>query len=238
MRMHGCLPAWAACIHGCPASMGGVHACRMHPRSQRRQQRAPPRTKQLLPCLVHTARDFKLAPFPAAPQDAAKLSLSYVTLSVAVAATNATRFLTLSETHYLPVAAPGGGRELKTGAAVTAGDAVWVHDESSGSLLEGVIVAKAPVARVGAFVPMTLSGSIIVDGVAASSYSDWAAARLVPGPLRPLLPAAYSAMLALHRAGYRALDAEAWAALAAQVDLTAAGARRYATAALLAAASK
>jgi hypothetical protein len=123
--------------------------------------------------------------------------------------------LRLTPDHFLPVVsdaaceAAGAGadlhaaRELLPARAVTTAHRVWVADAAQALRLEKVVrVALAE--HKGLFNPYTLSGSIVVDGVAASCHSSWImdaafAALGVP------LPAGYQALFAPLRALYRAV---------------------------------
>ena len=145
------------------------------------------------------------------PQDANKVGLSYVRLAIAAADGTASN-LTLSKTHYMAV----------QGAAAA----------------PAKVAAVARVAARGAFNPMTMGADhIIADGVLASSYNDFSTIdAVVPAALRPLLPAAYEALLAGHCAAYRLMGPKAWAALNDRFDTTGLGARKALTATMAAAA--
>jgi hypothetical protein len=82
------------------------------------------------------------------------------------------------------------------------------------------IVAKSLVAGAGLFNPYTLSGSIVVDGVAASSHSSSALDGLFE-LAGVSIPRGYQAAFAPVRALYRALGADRMAAVEFIIDAVA-----------------
>jgi hypothetical protein len=151
-------------------------------------------------------------------------SASFVKLETASGAA-----LRLTPDHHVFVTRAGARLEIPASAAQV-GDLVQVVGAGGAAALEAV-VAKTLAADRGLFNPYTLSGAIVVDGVAASchssSFMDVAFAALgVP------LPAGYQAMYAPVRALYRVLGARAMAALDPVVDAAVAASNRGAAAVL------
>lgn len=149
------------------------------------------------------------------PHRDASAAAAYLNIrATPVAAEGSSNVLTLSPMHYIPIACGGAGQQqqcLKHAREVAAGDLVW--------LLQGQAAELARVDEVtasieqGMYSPWTLSGSIVVEGFAASTHTAW------PGEaqLLQLLPrkhavAAQHAFAQAHhtvqtplRAAYRAL---------------------------------
>ena len=86
------------------------------------------------------------------------------------------RELTLSPRHFIPVATDGGAgwdaRVVKAAEEVGPGDVIW-YENADGSLASAAVTAVATQARQGLFNPLTMGGTILVDGVVASAHSDW-----------------------------------------------------------------
>ena len=61
---------------------------------------------------------------------------------------------------------------LKGGNEVRVGDVVW-FEGADGTATASPVVEIANVVRTGLYNPLTLGGTILVDGVAASAHSDW-----------------------------------------------------------------
>lgn len=128
----------------------------------------------------------------------------YVTLTLASGAR-----LTLSPRHFIPVApepqAPDWKHRVLKGAdEVKVGDVVWVEQDDK--VQPSMVSEVAAGLEVGAFNPLTLSGTIIVDGVVASAHSDWFLDGLVSADLQARV---YQAVLAPVRLAYRAIG-PAW----------------------------
>jgi desert hedgehog len=98
-------------------------------------------------------------------------SAPYVTLTL-----ESGRELSLSPRQFIPVAtAPGAGWQahvLKGGNEVRVGDVVW-FEGADGTATASPVIEIANVVRTGLYNPLTLGGTILVDGVAASAHSDW-----------------------------------------------------------------
>jgi Hint module len=98
-------------------------------------------------------------------------SAPYVTLTL-----ESGRKLSLSPRHFIPVATVPGAdwrdHVLKGGNEVRTGDVVW-FEGADGAATASPVVAIAEEVRTGLFNPLTLGGTILVDGVAASAHSDW-----------------------------------------------------------------
>jgi len=118
------------------------------------------------------------------------------------------RQLTLSPRHFVPTAADPErpdwqARRLKGADEVEVGDVLWFHD--------GVGMQPARVASIaselelGAFNPLTLSGTIVVDGVVASAHSDWFLDGIVSAHAQDWI---YQAMFAPVRLIYRVIGPE------------------------------
>ena len=123
--------------------------------------------------------------------------------------------LRLTPDHHVFVTRAGARLEIPASAAQV-GDLVQVVGAGGAAALDA-IVAKTLAADRGLFNPYTLSGSIVVDGVAASCHSS----SFMDGVFAALnipLPAGYQAMYAPVRALYRLLGARRMAALDPIVD--------------------
>jgi hypothetical protein len=97
-------------------------------------------------------------------------SVPYVTLTLASG-----RALTLSPRHFIPVVADAraawDGRVTKGADEVRPGDFVWSQADDGRMVLDQVTATGTRIA-VGAYNPLTLNGTIVVDGVVASAHSD------------------------------------------------------------------
>jgi hypothetical protein len=124
--------------------------------------------------------------------------------------------LRLSPGHFLPAvadaacAAAGAGadlwaaRELLPARAVTTAHRVWVAGVGGKALRLEKVARVALAEHAGLFNPYTLSGSIVVDGVAASCHSSWIMDAAFAA-LGVSIPAGYQALFAPLRALYRAV---------------------------------
>jgi hypothetical protein len=138
----------------------------------------------------------------------AAVATPYVTLTLASG-----RALTLSPRHFIPVAAgPAGAwgdQVVKGGNEVRSGDFVWSHADDGRMVLDRVVRAETRVA-VGAYNPLTLNGTIVVDGVVASAHSNWFLDGVVSADIEAKV---YQAVLAPVRLAYRVLGPERMAAV-------------------------
>jgi hypothetical protein len=128
----------------------------------------------------------------------------YVTLTLVSGAK-----LTLSPRHFIPTApdaaAADWSRRLIKGAdEIRVGDVVWYEAGSRPQAAEVTAVASS--LALGAYNPLTLSGTIIVDGVVASAHSDWFLDGVVSADLQARV---YQAVLAPVRLAYRVIG-PAW----------------------------
>jgi hypothetical protein len=126
--------------------------------------------------------------------------------------------LRLTPDHHLFVTRAGARLEIPSSAAQV-GDLVQVVGPDGASALEAV-VAKTLAADRGLFNPYTLSGAIVVDGVAASCHSSW----VLDGAFAALgvsVPAGYQAAFAPLRALYRLLGARRMASVEFIIDAVA-----------------
>jgi hypothetical protein len=86
------------------------------------------------------------------------------------------RELALSSRHFIPVASdPAAGwdaRVIRAAEEVGVGDVVW-YETAGGATASGAVTAIRAEARQGLFNPLTMNGTILVDGVVASAHSDW-----------------------------------------------------------------
>ena len=120
------------------------------------------------------------------------------------------RALTLSPRHFIPVgertrSRPGPSTVVKGADEVRAGDHVWSRAGDGGMVLDQVAAAETKVA-VGAYNPLTMGGTIVVDGVVASAHSDWFLDGVVSADTEAKV---YQAILAPVRRGLRAIG-PAW----------------------------
>lgn len=118
------------------------------------------------------------------------------------------RDLALSPRHFIPVAsdsaASWGQRVVKAANEVGIGDVVW-YETGEGVTASAAVTAIATEARTGLYNPLTLGGTILVDGVAASAHSDW----FLDGILSPASQdVVYQAMFLPVRALYRVIGPE------------------------------
>ncbi len=116
--------------------------------------------------------------------------------------------LTLSPRHFIPIAPEAGAgwesRVLKGANEVKVGDVVW-HQGSDGAMLATTVTAVTETVGTGAFNPLTLSGTIVVDGVVASAHSDWFLDGIVSADLQGQI---YQAMFAPVRGIYHLIGPE------------------------------
>lgn len=86
------------------------------------------------------------------------------------------QILKLSPKHFIPTVQENRGdwesRILKGANEVKVGDLVW-HQNSNGTMSTSLVTEVKKITEIGAFNPMTASGTIVVDGVVASAHSDW-----------------------------------------------------------------
>ena len=135
-------------------------------------------------------------------KDAASVS-QYIRITLASG-----RQLELSPRHFLPTAPdperPDWATRLVKGAdEIKVGDVLWFHD---GERMQPARVAGvATEVEYGAFNPLTLSGTIIVDGVVASAHSDWFLDGIVSADAQARI---YQVMFAPVRAIYRVIGPE------------------------------
>ncbi|MGD9509143.1 MAG: hypothetical protein AB7I59_24475 [Geminicoccaceae bacterium] len=118
------------------------------------------------------------------------------------------RELALSPRHFIPVASDAAAtwqqRVVKAANEVGIGDVVW-YETVDGATASAAVTAIATEARTGLFNPLTLGGTILVDGVAASAHSDW----FLDGVLSPAgQDVVYQAMFLPVRALYRVIGPE------------------------------
>jgi MYXO-CTERM domain-containing protein len=115
------------------------------------------------------------------------------------------RSLTLSPRHFIPVGAgpaPAWGEHVSKGAnEIAVGDFVWSRADNGRMVPDEVAAVRTTVA-VGAYNPLTMNGTIVVDGVVASAHSDWFLERVVSADAQTKV---YQAILAPVRIAYRAL---------------------------------
>jgi MYXO-CTERM domain-containing protein len=115
------------------------------------------------------------------------------------------RTLTLSPRHFIPVAAgpaPAWAAHVAKGAnEIAAGDIVWSRTDDGRMVPDEVAAVRTTVA-VGAYNPLTMNGTIVVDGVVASAHSDWFLDGIVSADAQTKV---YQAILAPVRVAYRAL---------------------------------
>lgn len=113
--------------------------------------------------------------------------------------------LELTPGHFIPVGASLAKAVYARAAAVKAGDLVLVLPAGADSATPVAVEAVASVTRAGLFAPVTTSGVIVVDGVVASTYSDWVLDGLFDFLGMPnKLHAAYHIVHAPHRALFAA----------------------------------
>src|SRR4030095_9137871 len=87
------------------------------------------------------------------------------------------RMLTLSPRHFVPTApdpqqVSWRSRVLKGADEIRNGDVLWVQGDD-GTMVAASVAGVTTRVEVGAFNPLSRSGTIVVDGVVASAHSDW-----------------------------------------------------------------
>ena len=122
--------------------------------------------------------------------------------------------LELTSGHFVPVGASLAEATMTRARDVAAGDAVLVASDGGKTYEPAVVASVEAVERAGLFAPVTASGTVVVDGVIASAYSDW-----ILDPVFDFfgatakLPAAMHAVHAPLRVAYSVLGAKAMRAL-------------------------
>jgi hypothetical protein len=115
------------------------------------------------------------------------------------------RTLTLSPRHFIPTAGAAGeafaANVVKAADEVRVGDLVWSRGGGGALAADAVVGARTKVA-VGAYNPLTMNGTIVVDELVASAHSDWFLDGLVSADTEARV---YQAILAPARLAYRAL---------------------------------
>jgi MYXO-CTERM domain-containing protein len=84
---------------------------------------------------------------------------------------------------------------------IAVGDIVWSRTDDGRMVPDEVAAVRTTVA-VGAYNPLTMNGTIVVDGVVASAHSDWFLDGIVSADTQTKV---YQAILAPVRVAYRAL---------------------------------
>ena len=114
------------------------------------------------------------------------------------AASNSSFALELSPDHFIhrcPGLKPCSFEDAEAAysAAILEGSYVWT--------VEGIakVLSSRMVPKQGLFNPYTLSGNIVVNGVAASAHSSWVLDAWVPSSLVKHLPSIYQAMFSVGR---------------------------------------
>ena len=125
--------------------------------------------------------------------------------------------LRLTGDHHVPVRRAGAALVLPS-AAVQVGDLVRVVGDANAALEP--VASKSIVQDRGLFNPYTLSGTIVVDGVVASSHSSSALDGLFAA-LGVSIPDGYQAAFAPLRALYRLVGARRFASLEYIIDAVA-----------------
>jgi hedgehog protein len=131
--------------------------------------------------------------------------------------------LRLTAHHHLFVTRGGGACLAVPSSQARVGDLVHVEGRLGASLQLDASVAKSLVPGAGLFNPYTLSGSIVVDGVAASCHSSSA----LDGAFRLTgvsVPDGYQAAFAPLRAMYRVIGADRMASIEFIIDAVASAA--------------
>ena len=130
----------------------------------------------------------------------AVVATSYIVLTLASG-----RSLSLSPLHFIPIATtadqPWGARVTVGADEVREGDQVRSQGAGGQPVRDSVVAVAAEVA-VGAYNPLTMNGTIVVDGVVASAHSDWFLDGIVSADAEAKV---YQAILAPVRLAYRVL---------------------------------
>ena len=115
------------------------------------------------------------------------------------------RTLSPSPRHFIPVTAGSDGawadHVAKGADEIVAGDFVWSRSTLGVMGLDRVVAVRTK-AAVGAYNPLTMNGTIVVDGVVASAHSDRFLDGIVSADTQTKV---YQAILAPVRLAYRVL---------------------------------
>ena len=121
--------------------------------------------------------------------------------------------LELTSGHFLPVGEALAAARMTRARDVAPGMRVLVAGRG-GKAGVATVVAVSEVERAGMFAPVTASGTVVVDGVVASAYSDWVLDGLFDFlGITEKLPAAMHVVHAPLRLGYAVLGPRALRAL-------------------------
>lgn len=127
--------------------------------------------------------------------------------------------LELSGGHFVPVGASLAAATMKRARDVAAGDVLLVLPAGAAAARAVAVESVAAVTKAGLFAPVTASGTVVVGGVVASTYSDWVLDPLFDALGAPhKLPAAMHAVHAPLRLAYALLGARAMRALSPLVS--------------------
>ena len=114
------------------------------------------------------------------------------------------RTLSLSPRHFIPTGPSFADATVKAAEELRVGDLVW--SQAGDGMAADPVVAARTLVDVGLYNPLTMTGTIVVDGVVASAHSDW----FLDGIVSPHAQAAvYQAILAPVRLAYRVIGPEA-----------------------------
>lgn len=139
-----------------------------------------------------------------------------------------TPVLQLSLKHFVPGCLGGvrctwGERMHAYAQDLQKGDYIWIARSGELQLEQLQIQKISSITAKGLYNPYTLSGTIVVNGVVASSHSDWILDDLVPTSWLQWLPAIYQALFFPGRVLYhilRTLGPEALETVVSLLDLS------------------
>ncbi|XP_024534947.1 uncharacterized protein LOC9658011 [Selaginella moellendorffii] len=128
--------------------------------------------------------------------------------------------LELSRLHFVPTLLKAGGVEFKRAQDVLVGDVLTASSPTNNSIMTPFPVTRISiVTKPGLYNPLTLQGTIVVNGVAASVHSEWFLDALFDAlGLTVYLPAAYQAILSPARLLYTLLGHDSYLALYKWID--------------------
>jgi len=120
--------------------------------------------------------------------------------------------LNLSPDHFLhkcPLNSPCLWKDAEAAYSATILQDAYVWTASGSHLKLSRVLLTSMVPKEGLFNPYTLSGNIVVNGVAASAHSSWILDQLIPATLTKYVPALYQSIFVVGRWIYKIFGSHA-----------------------------